>query len=88
MANRKSAIKAIRVTARRTAQNQPVRSEVKTRIDTAERLVATKPAEAADAVTAAVSALDKASKGVLHPNNAARRKSRLMKKLNAAMAAK
>ena len=88
MANRKSAIKAIRVTTRRTAYNKPVRSEVKTRIDTAEKLVATKPAMAAEAVTAAVSALDKASKSVLHPNNAARRKSRLMKKLNAALAAK
>jgi len=35
---------------------------------------------------AAVSSLDKAAeKGVIHPNNAARRKSRLMKKLNEAL---
>lgn len=38
-----------------------------------------------EAVTAAISALDKAAeKGILHPNNAARRKSRLMAKANAA----
>jgi len=86
LANRKSAIKMIRVAARRTAQNKPVRTRAKTRIDVAERLIATKPAEAPAAVVAAVSALDKAAeKGVLHKNNAARRKSRLMKKLNAAV---
>ena len=85
MANRKSAIKMIRVAARRTIQNKPVRGEAKTRIDLAEKLIATKPAEAAATVTQATSVLDKAAaKGVLHRNNAARRKSRLMKKLNAA----
>ena len=85
MANRKSAIKMIRVAARRTVQNKPVRGEAKTRIDLAEKLIKTKSAEAAAAVTEATSVLDKAAaKGVLHKNNAARRKSRLMKKLNAA----
>ncbi len=87
MANRKSAIKMIRVAARRTVQNKPVRNEARTRIDTAEHLIASKPAEAEAAVVSAMSALDKAAgKGVLHPNNAARRKSRLAKKLNAALA--
>jgi|TARA_B100001971_G_C18249148_1_gene576754 small subunit ribosomal protein S20 len=43
--------------------------------------------EAHSAVTTAVSSLDKAAqKGVIHPNNAARRKSRLLKKLNKALA--
>jgi len=43
--------------------------------------------EAREAVTVAISALDKAAeKGVIHPNNAARRKARLMKKLNQALA--
>lgn len=38
-------------------------------------------------VIAAISSLDKAAgKGIIHPNNAARRKSRLMKKLNQAKA--
>jgi len=37
-------------------------------------------------VVAAISSLDKAAeKGVIHPNNAARRKSRLIKKLNEAL---
>ena len=41
--------------------------------------------EGPEAVTAAISALDKAAeKGIIHPNNAARRKSRLMAKVNAA----
>ncbi len=87
MANRKSAIKMIRVAARRTITNKPVRTEARTRIDTAEHLIASKPAEAEAAVISAISALDKAAgKGVLHPNNVARRKSRLAKKLNAVMA--
>jgi len=86
LANRKSAIKMIRVAARRTITNKPVRTEARTRIDTAEHLIVTKPAEAQEAVLSAFSALDKAAgKGVLHPNNAARRKSRLAKKLNAAL---
>ncbi len=85
MANRKSAIKMIRVAAKRTENNKPARSEAKTRIDAAEALIASKPAEAQAAAVAAISALDRAAdKGVLHKNNAARRKSRLMKKLNAA----
>ena len=88
MANRKSAIKMIRVAARRTVQNKPVRAEAKTRIDLAEKVIKSQPAEAVPAVTEATSVLDKAAaKGVLHKNNAARRKSRLMKKLNAAQPA-
>jgi len=52
----------------------------------AEKLISTKEIDAAkEAVTQAVSAFDKAAKkGVIHPNNAARHKSRLMKKLNQA----
>jgi small subunit ribosomal protein S20 len=42
--------------------------------------------EAQEVVQRAISALDKAAqKGVIHPNNAARRKSRLMKHLNQAL---
>jgi small subunit ribosomal protein S20 len=87
LANRKSSIKMIRVAARRTVQNKPIRTEARTRIDTAEHLIASKPEEAQAAVISAISALDKAvGKGVLHANNVARRKSRLAKKLNAALA--
>jgi len=50
----------------------------------AEQTVASGNADPA-AITAAISTLDKAAvKGIIHKNNAARRKSRLMKKVNAA----
>jgi small subunit ribosomal protein S20 len=76
----------MRVSAKRQARNKSVRSQCKTNITKAERLIFTGELEAArEAVVAAISSLDKAAeKGVLHPNNAARRKSRLMKKLNQA----
>ncbi|MBI2941688.1 MAG: 30S ribosomal protein S20 [Chloroflexi bacterium] len=89
MANTKSAMKAIRVSARRRAINRPIRSGVKTFVTKAERLIATnQPDQAREAVAQAIQALDKAAeKDVIHTNNAARRKSRLMHKLNAALAA-
>jgi small subunit ribosomal protein S20 len=60
----------------------------KTSIAKAERLIFSGELESAQAaVVAAITTLDKAAKkGVIHPNNAARRKSRLMKKLNQAQA--
>jgi small subunit ribosomal protein S20 len=84
----KSAQKQARVASRRQQRNKSARSEVKTNITKAEKLIFTgelKDAEAA--VTAAVSSLDKAAeKKILHANNAARRKARLLKKLNQAVA--
>jgi small subunit ribosomal protein S20 len=79
----------VRVSARRRARNKPIRSQVKTYVKKAQELISTGELGAADeAVKQAVSSLDKAAqKGVIHPNNAARRKSRLMKKLNKAKAA-
>jgi small subunit ribosomal protein S20 len=58
----------------------------KTSINRAEKLIFTGELEEAQkAVVAAISDLDKAAeKGIIHSNNAARRKSRLMKKLNEA----
>ncbi|MCL5958969.1 MAG: 30S ribosomal protein S20 [Chloroflexi bacterium] len=84
MANIKSAIKRIRVSQRKRARNKPVRSAVKTFVTKAEKSIAQGQAEeASQAVGTAISVLDKAaSKGVLHRNNAARRKSRLMNKYN------
>ena len=80
----KSAQKQMRVTERRRLHNKSIRSLCKTNITKAERLIFSGELEAAQkAVATAISALDKAAeKGVIHPNNAARRKSRLMKKLN------
>ena len=89
MANTKSAQKRIRVSQRKRARNKPVQSQTKTLISKAEELIFSGDTEQAEgAVTAAVSSLDKAvGKGILHPNNAARRKSRLVKKLNKAQPA-
>ncbi len=72
--------------AKRRMRNKSVRTFVKTCTTKAEGLIATEEKEAArEAVAKAASALDKAArKGVIHPNNAARHKSRLMKKLNQA----
>jgi small subunit ribosomal protein S20 len=87
LANTKSAIKMIRVAAGRKQRNQAVRGALKTKIKSANAVIASNSAQAPSAVVAAVSALDKAAEnGVIHPNNAARRKSRLMRKLNKAAA--
>ena len=84
MANTKSAQKQVRVSRRRQLYNKGPRHLCKTRIIRAEGLIAAGELESAKkAVAAAISALDKAAEeGVIHPNNAARRKSRLVKKLN------
>ena len=84
----KSAKKQMRVAERRRLRNQPIRSQCKTNITKAERLIFSGELEEAQkAVVAAISSLDKAAeKGIIHANNAARRKSRLMKKLNEAQA--
>ena len=69
---------------RRRVRNKSVRSAVKTSLIKAEKLISEKGAEATSAeMVQVVSTLDRAAKkGVIHPNQAARRKSRLMKKLN------
>jgi len=78
----------IRVAERRRLRNRTVKSAVKTFIRKAERGIVASNEDAQALVVQAISKLDKAaSKGVLHPRNAARRKSRLMKKLNGAAAA-
>lgn len=88
MANTKSAQKRIRSDAHKRMRNLRVRSRVKTFIKKAEQAIATKDAAAAEFVRDAYSELDKAAvKGVLHKNNAARRKSRLMAKYNKAQQA-
>jgi len=87
-----SALKRVRQTERRRAINQPRRTEAKTLISKA--IVSATDAvgnggtneEVRDAVERAVSALDRAAKlGVIHKNQADRRKSRLMLKVNATL---
>jgi small subunit ribosomal protein S20 len=85
----KSAEKQARVNSRRQQRNKSVRSQVKTGVTRAEKLIFNGELEdARKAVAEAVSSLDNAAeKKIIHGNNAARRKSRLMKKLNQAVAA-
>ncbi|MFC2008018.1 30S ribosomal protein S20 [Chloroflexota bacterium] len=87
MPSKKSAEKRVRTAAKRRLRNNSVRSEVKTKVIKAEKLIFSRELEAArEAVEAAISTLDAAAeKGILHSNNTARRKSRLMKKLNQAL---
>jgi small subunit ribosomal protein S20 len=91
MANIASSKKDARRSAVRAVRNRSLRSAVKTRINRVRRAVGERGeavVQAGELALNAVSALDRAaSKGVLHPNNAARRKSRLMKRLNAASGA-
>src|SRR5919204_5366721 len=79
-----SARKQVRAGARREMRNKSVSSAVKTRIAKVRRAVTEGADNAVELGLAAISGLDRAAaKGVLHPNNAGRRKSRLMKALNA-----
>ena len=86
----KKAPKQVQATERKRLRNKSVRSQCKTNVTKAERLIFTGKLEAAqEAVLVAIASLDRAAeKGVIHPNNAARRKSRLMKKLGEARAPK
>lgn len=85
----RSAAKAHRQSLRRRLRNRVVRSTTKTFVKKAEEAIAAGDPEAArSAVRAALSHLDRAAKkGVIHANAAARRKSRLVLKYNAAIAA-
>jgi ribosomal protein S20 len=79
--------KRVRQAARRNAVLQPRRSEAKTLVKRVQVVAATGDVEQTQtALIEAVSALDKAAKvGAIHPNAAARRKSRMMLKVNAAL---
>lgn len=82
MANIKSQIKRIGTNAKAAERNKAVKSELKTAIRAAREAVATgDKAKAAEAVSNASKKLDKAvSKGVIHKNQAANRKSSIAKK--------
>jgi len=84
-----SALKALRRDARKAVYRGKVRTSTRTQVKKARTLIASgKVAEADMALQDAISALDRAAeRGVIHKNNAARRKSRLMLALNKAKAA-
>jgi small subunit ribosomal protein S20 len=87
LANTASAKKRIRSSARRRERNRHFRSAARTYIKRTRTLIEQGDLEAAEEMSRrAASTLDKAArKGVVHPRNASRRKSRLMKELAAAM---
>lgn len=78
-----AAYKAIKVTKRRTARNQPVKSLLKTETKKfIDLLTSKKLDEAKEQLKVVISTLDRAvSKGIVHENTASRKKSRLAKKL-------
>jgi ribosomal protein S20 len=83
-----SAKKQARASVKRTIRNRSVKSAIKTRVVRARKALAERTEEAVELTGAAIASLDRAAeKGIVHPNNAARRKSRLMKALNAAAGA-
>ena len=82
MANIKSQKKRNLTNAKRAERNRAVKSELKTRVKTATQTVGSE--SNTEDVRLAIKRLDKAAaKGVIHPNQAARRKSRLMHTVNA-----
>lgn len=87
MPNTRSAAKQMRVAERRRLRNRAVKSSVKTFVRKAERGITASADDVQTLIVQAVRSLDKAAtKGIIHKRNAARRKSRLMKKLNVAAA--
>ncbi len=86
MPNNKSAEKRMRQEQKRRTFNRITKSIVRTNVTKARQAITTSAIsseDATEAVRKAVSELDKAAKkGVIHRNNASRRKSRLMKQLN------
>ena len=85
MANIRSQIKRNRQNERRRLRNKSVRSEIRTRTKAAVSAVDAGSEDAVEATRAAVKRIDKAAAlGVIHKNQAANRKSRLMRRANAA----
>jgi small subunit ribosomal protein S20 len=82
VANTKSALKRMRQNEKRRTRNRMVRSQVRTAVKTARAAVGERGADARSAVLAAMRALDKAvTKGIVHRNTAARKKSALARRL-------
>jgi len=84
VANTLSAQKRMRQNEKRRLRNRTVRSAVRSSVKGAREALASKGSDSATAVREAIRALDRAvTKGILHRNTAARRKSALARTLNA-----
>jgi len=80
--NIKSAMKRVKINAKKNLRNRMVKSSMKTTIKKFDVAVASDPQQAANLLKASHSALDKAAaKGVIHKNAANRKKARLAKRL-------
>lgn len=83
MPNIKSAKKRVKVIATKTARNKALNTNLKTTLKKANSAIADNTPEKQDAVLCAIKKIDQAwSKGLLHKNTAARKKSKLVRKLN------
>ena len=83
MPNIKSAIKRVKVAAKKTAANKIKKSEIRTALKKTKAAVASSVGGVADIVRDTQATLDKAAaKGFMHKNNVARNKSRLAKAIN------
>ncbi|MBR3145570.1 MAG: 30S ribosomal protein S20 [Clostridia bacterium] len=83
MPNIKSAKKRVKVSNANAEKNKAFRSALKSAVKKANAAISEKDSGAAEAVKAAVKKIDQATtKGLLHKNNAARKKSSLVNKLN------
>lgn len=81
MPNIKSAIKRVKVNQKANAANTQAKSAMRTTVKKAENAIAANAENAQELLQAAYKSLDKAaSKGLIHKNAAARKKSRLAKK--------
>ena len=84
MPNIKSAKKRVMVSKANYEHNKAYRSALRTAVKKADAAIDAKSADANEAVKVAVKKIDQATvKGILHKNNAARKKSQLVTKLNA-----
>lgn len=88
MANHRSSLKRMRSSEKRRQRNRIIRGRTRTAVKKTRTLVADQSwTDAELALQAAISALDSAAqKGIIHKNNAARRKSRLVQHYNQARA--
>jgi len=85
MPNIKSAKKRVRVIVTKTMRNKSVRSDLKTAIKKADLSLKNESDSAAESVRFAMKKIDCAvTKGIIHKNQAARKKSKLQLKLNRA----
>jgi small subunit ribosomal protein S20 len=81
--NIKSAIKRVKITEKKSAANQALKSALKTSIKKCKEAIANEDTNLSDNLKATVKSIDKAAaKGLIHKNTASRRKSKLAKAAN------